>query len=210
MDVKHDIEPCFSIGLGLFFLLPELQCCFRTAKVLFTALCALLSGSFFPVFVCFLLHRLFCCFRTAKVLFTALCALLSGSFFPVFVCFLLHRLFLRDLNCSDNFGQTVQNNKKISKNTETPPMTQSRGLQIFIETCSVQEYVHFFGGCKSFANRTGWVHKQEICNTGAVNRNPVLYLFSVLEIARWCQIKMYCLWRKGRSLGLDGIPRLLN
>ena len=25
----------------------------------------------------------------------------------------------------------------------------------------LQEYVYFFGGCNSFANKTGWVHKQE-------------------------------------------------
>ena len=79
-------------------------------------------------------------------------------------------------DCSDNWLNSPRENKGEITETYHPVKSFTN-----IYRNLLQEYVHFFGGCNSFANKTGWVHKQEICT---VNIIPVLSLLFFLQIAR--------------------------
>ena len=48
-------------------------------------------------------------------------------------------------------------------------------------------------------------HNQEVCTINSKNIFSLFYCY-------WQAMSttMHCLWRKGMSLGLDGMPRLLN
>ena len=135
-----------------------------------------------------------------KVIFTGFV-----HFFLFFVCFLFcfTQLFWKIWTVQTTLFKITG---KSQRHTIHDPVTHE-SVKSFtnIYRNLLQEYVHFFGGCSLFANKTGSVHKQEICT---INIIPVLSLFSLLEIARWCQKCIVCREKTCLCLGLDGISFL--
>ena len=99
------------------------------------------------VFFSFFLSRAGVFRMLTKVLFTALCAHLSVFFVLFFhsTGIFLNLFFWGGGGGSELFRPKYENKGEI---------TQSRVYNFFYRNL-LQEYVHFFNGCKSFANKTG-------------------------------------------------------
>ena len=88
-----------------------------------------------------------------KVLFTALCAHLSVCFLLLLCLFVFVLLFFLLFFFGGGGGEGSELFRPKYENKRE--ITQSRVLHFFIYRNLLQEYVHFFRGYKSFANKTG-------------------------------------------------------